>query len=89
VDGFRSALRREPVIAALFVVMWNSGFIGAGIGTAAASAVTILMWRFIAVGRRSWCCNSPSKRHRLTPRKVEVQALLGLFSQSICLFSAT
>ncbi|WP_075739055.1 DMT family transporter [Streptomyces acidiscabies] len=85
--GFRSALRGEPVVAALFVVLWSSGFIGAGLGTAVSSAVTILMWRFIAVAAVLLLLQFVVKRHRMSRGEVAVQVLLGLFSQSIYLFS--
>ncbi|MFI5526702.1 DMT family transporter [Streptomyces platensis] len=74
-------------MAAAFVIMWSSGFIGAGLGTAVSSAVTILMWRFIAVAAALLTLQFAIKRHRLTPREIVVQSLLGLFSQSIYLFS--
>ncbi|MFF2807997.1 DMT family transporter [Streptomyces sp. NPDC058000] len=86
-SGLRTALRGDLVMAALFVVLWSSGFIGAGIGTAVSSAVTILMWRFIAVGAALLALQFVIRRHRLTPREILVQSLLGLFSQSIYLFS--
>lgn len=86
-SGLRGALRGEPVLAALFVVMWSSGFIGAGLGTAVASAVTILMWRFIAVAAILLLLQFVIRRHRMGPAELAVQVLLGLFSQSVYLFS--
>ncbi|WP_242902351.1 DMT family transporter [Actinomadura terrae] len=76
-----------PVLAAVFVVMWSSGFIGAGIGTAAAGTETILMWRFIALAVLLLTWQFVIRRRRLTAREIGVQALLGLFSQSVYLFS--
>ncbi|MFF7092522.1 DMT family transporter [Streptomyces rubradiris] len=78
---------RNGAIAALFVVMWSSGFIGAGLGTAVSSAVTILMWRFIAVAAVLLSLQFLVRRRRMTPRAIAVQALIGLFSQSVYLYS--
>ncbi|MEV5881246.1 DMT family transporter [Streptomyces sp. NPDC052020] len=78
---------RNGLIAALFVVMWSSGFIGAGLGTAVSSAVTILMWRFIAVAAVLVAVQFVIRRRRLTLRAVMIQAVIGLFSQSIYLYS--
>ncbi|MFJ9635697.1 DMT family transporter [Streptomyces sp. NPDC101178] len=86
-NGIRTALRGGPVIAFLFVIMWSSGFIGAGLGTAVSSAVTILMWRFITVAAILLVLQFAIRKHRMSPREVAVQALLGLFSQSIYLYS--
>lgn len=36
-------------MSAAFVVCWSSGFIGAKLGAAEASVLTILMWRFLVV----------------------------------------
>jgi drug/metabolite transporter (DMT)-like permease len=78
---------RSGVIAALFVIMWSSGFIGAGIGTAVSSAVTILMWRFIAVGAALVVLQFVIRRRRLSLREVAIQAAVGLLSQSVYLYS--
>ncbi|MBD0863153.1 DMT family transporter [Gordonia sp. zg691] len=37
------------VMSAVFVVCWSSGFIGAKLGAAEASVLTILMWRFLVI----------------------------------------
>ncbi|MCM2579607.1 DMT family transporter [Streptomyces meridianus] len=86
-DGLRAGLKAQPVVAAVFVIMWSSGFIGAAIGTAVSSAVTLLMWRFIVVGVLLVTWQFVIRRRRLTLREVAVLALLGIFSQSIYLFS--
>ncbi len=86
-NGLRAGMRSGPVVAGLFVVMWSSGFIGAAIGTAVSSAVTLLMWRFIALAVMLLTWQFVIRRRRLTPREIVVQALLGLFSQSIYLLS--
>lgn len=38
------------MLAAALVVLWSSGFVGAQLGTGAASATTLLVWRFLAAG---------------------------------------
>ncbi|CAM5679726.1 DMT family transporter OS=Streptomyces rimosus subsp. rimosus (strain ATCC / DSM 40260 / JCM 4667 / NRRL 2234) OX=1265868 GN=SRIM_012150 PE=4 SV=1 [Streptomyces rimosus subsp. rimosus] len=72
------------LLSVAFVLCWSSGFIGAKLGAGSASAVTVLMWRFLplavvlivvaAVSRTSW--------RGLTPRDVARQAAIGVLSQS-------
>ncbi|MER5782571.1 DMT family transporter [Streptomyces mobaraensis] len=71
------------LLSAAFVLCWSSGFIGAKLGAGSASAITILMWRFlppaaaltaVAAARTSW--------RGLTARDVARQAAIGLLSQS-------
>ncbi|GHH30715.1 DMT family transporter [Lentzea cavernae] len=71
------------LLSAAFVLCWSSGFIGAKLGTGSASAITVLMWRFLplavvllafAVVKKSW--------QGLTARDVGRQALIGVLSQS-------
>ncbi|MFD8572134.1 DMT family transporter, partial [Streptomyces sp. NPDC059639] len=65
-----------------FVLTWSSGFIGAKLGAAEASAVTTLMWRFLplalvlaaVVGRRAV--------RELTARSLARQIAVGALSQS-------
>ncbi|MFI1931738.1 DMT family transporter [Streptomyces sp. NPDC020330] len=68
-----------------FVLCWSSGFIGAKLGAGSASALTILMWRFlpltvvlavvaVTVARASW--------RGLGARDVVRQAVIGTLSQS-------
>ncbi|MFJ9108456.1 DMT family transporter [Streptomyces sp. NPDC102283] len=68
-----------------FVLCWSSGFIGAKLGAGGASALTILMWRFlpltvvlavvaVTVARASW--------RGLGVRDVVRQAVIGVLSQS-------
>ena len=47
--GIPRALRgwRTVALAALFVLCWSSGFIGAKLGAAEAPVPTVLMWRFL------------------------------------------
>ncbi|MCO6000001.1 DMT family transporter [Actinoallomurus rhizosphaericola] len=73
------------VLAALFVLCWSSGFVGAKLGAAEAPVTTILMWRFVplavlllaaVLARRRR--GSPLPSGRDTARHV----LIGLLSQS-------
>lgn len=72
-----------------FVLCWSSGFIGAKLGAGSASALTILMWRFLplavllvavaVVTRAAW--------RGLTTRDLTRQAVVGVLSQSGYLLS--
>ncbi|AZQ32870.1 DMT family transporter [Streptomyces cyaneochromogenes] len=72
------------LLSIAFVLCWSSGFIGAKLGAGSASAVTILMWRFLplavvligvaVVSRASW--------RGLAARDVARQAAIGVLSQS-------
>ncbi|MET7901139.1 DMT family transporter [Streptomyces sp. NPDC005336] len=73
------------LLSIAFVLCWSSGFIGAKLGAGSASAVTILMWRFlpltvilivvaVTVARTSW--------RGLAVRDVARQAMIGVLSQS-------
>ncbi|MFD4640120.1 DMT family transporter [Lentzea sp. NPDC058436] len=71
------------LLSAAFVLCWSSGFIGAKLGAGSASAVTVLMWRFLPLAlvlvafaalRKSW--------RGLAARDVGRQALIGVLSQS-------
>ncbi|RCV56998.1 DMT family transporter [Marinitenerispora sediminis] len=73
------------LLSAAFVLCWSSGFIGAKLGAGSASAITVLMWRFLplavilavvaaSVARTSW--------RGVTPRDVARQAVIGVLSQS-------
>lgn len=71
------------LLSTAFVLCWSSGFIGARLGAGSASAVTILMWRFlplavilivIAAARTWW--------RGLVVRDVVRQVLIGVLSQS-------
>jgi drug/metabolite transporter (DMT)-like permease len=71
------------LLSIAFVLCWSSGFIGAKLGAGSASALTILMWRFlplavilivIAAATTSW--------RGLTVRDVARQAVIGVLSQS-------
>ncbi|MFF9205439.1 DMT family transporter [Streptomyces sp. NPDC014986] len=73
------------LLSIAFVLCWSSGFIGAKLGAGSASAVTVLMWRFLplavvltvvaaTVAGASW--------RGLTVRDVARQAMIGVLSQS-------
>ncbi|MER6151851.1 DMT family transporter [Streptomyces hirsutus] len=73
------------LLSIAFVLCWSSGFIGAKLGAGSASAVTILMWRFlpltvilivvaVTAARTSW--------RGLAVRDVARQAMIGVLSQS-------
>ncbi|MER6184147.1 DMT family transporter [Streptomyces sp. NPDC001652] len=72
------------LLSIAFVICWSSGFIGAKLGAGSASAITILMWRFLplavlliavaTVSRTSW--------RDLSVRDVARQAVIGTLSQS-------
>ncbi|MER7376015.1 DMT family transporter [Streptomyces lanatus] len=75
----------NALLSIAFVLCWSSGFIGAKLGAGSASAVTILMWRFLPlavvllvvaalVGRASW--------RGLGARDVVRQTVIGALSQS-------
>ncbi|MFF5479447.1 DMT family transporter [Streptomyces sp. NPDC012935] len=75
----------NALLSLAFVLSWSSGFIGAKLGAGSASAVTILMWRFLplavilvivaaVLGRASW--------RGLTGRDLARQAVIGTLSQS-------
>lgn len=85
--ALRRGLSSDPLAAGLLVIMWSSGFIGAALGTAVSTAVTLLMWRFIMLAVPLLAWRFLIKRSRLAPREAAVQTLLGLFSQSIFLLS--
>ncbi|XQY92237.1 DMT family transporter [Metabacillus sp. HB246100] len=74
--------KQIDILAAVgFVVMWSSGFIGARLGTAEASSMTILMWRFIvaAIVLGGWWIWR--QRKKLSMKAVISQSLIGLFAQ--------
>ncbi|WP_344393980.1 DMT family transporter [Streptomyces vastus] len=68
-----------------FVVAWSSGFIGAKLGAGSASAVTLLMWRFLplalVLGIVALTVARTSLRE-LTPRDLRRQVAVGALSQS-------
>ncbi|MFS8201585.1 DMT family transporter [Streptomyces sp. CWNU-52B] len=73
------------LLSIAFVGAWSSGFIGAKLGSGTASAVTLLMWRFLplalALGAVALTTARASWRH-LGPRDLLRQAAIGTLSQS-------
>lgn len=77
------------LLSIAFVFCWSSGFIGAKLGAGSASAVTILMWRFLPLAvilmviatlyRTPW--------RGLAVRDVARQAMIGVLSQSCYLLT--
>ncbi|WP_234440529.1 DMT family transporter [Streptomyces rimosus] len=72
------------LLSAAFVLCWSSGFIGAKLGAGSASAVTVLMWRFLplAVILIAVAPLSRAAWRGLTARDVARQAVIGVLSQS-------
>ncbi|MEO3790714.1 DMT family transporter [Nonomuraea sp. B10E15] len=72
------------LLSIAFVLCWSSGFIGAKLGVGTASAVTILMWRFLplAVVLVAIAALSGTSWRGLTARDVARQAMIGVLSQS-------
>ncbi|MFE0172095.1 DMT family transporter [Streptomyces sp. NPDC059002] len=73
------------LLSIAFVLTWSSGFIGAKLGAGSASAVTVLMWRFLPLAvvlavvaltltRASW--------RGVTARDIGRQTAVGALSQS-------
>lgn len=71
------------LLSAAFVLCWSSGFIGAKLGAGSASAVTVLMWRFLPLAVVLLVFVVVSRAWRgLAPRDLGRQALIGVLSQS-------
>lgn len=72
------------LLSITFVLCWSSGFIGAKLGAGSASAVTILMWRFLplAVALMGVAIASRVSWRGLSARDVARQAAIGVLSQS-------
>ncbi|MFH8573550.1 DMT family transporter [Streptomyces sp. NPDC017993] len=73
------------LLSIAFVVCWSSGFIGAKLGAGTASAVTILMWRFLPLAVVLLvvsACFARASWRGLTGRAVARQMVVGLLSQS-------
>ncbi|MFD5495878.1 DMT family transporter [Streptomyces sp. GDS52] len=72
------------LLSIAFVLCWSSGFIGAKLGAGSASAVTILMWRFLplAVVLIVIATTSGTSWRGLTVRDVARQSMIGALSQS-------
>ncbi|MEU0453646.1 EamA family transporter, partial [Streptomyces sp. NPDC006129] len=77
------------LLSLAFVLCWSSGFIGAKLGAGSASALTVLMWRFLplAVVLVAVAVVLRSAWRGLTARDVTRQAVIGVLSQSGYLLS--
>ncbi|MCG3039924.1 DMT family transporter [Streptomyces sp. S1A] len=77
------------LLSLAFVLCWSSGFIGAKLGAGSASAITVLMWRFLplAVVLVAVAVVMRSAWRGLTARDVTRQAVIGVLSQSGYLLS--
>jgi drug/metabolite transporter (DMT)-like permease len=80
----------EAVLAAGFVVLWSSGFIGAKLGTQDGGAYSMLMWRFLIATALllGWAWLRRGRRPRLSGRQIGVQAGIGLLAQGVYLLGA-
>ncbi|MFF2852367.1 DMT family transporter [Streptomyces sp. NPDC058001] len=77
------------LLSITFVLCWSSGFIGAKLGAGSASAVTILMWRFLPLALILIVIGTVSRTwwRGLAVRVVARQAVIGVLSQSGYLFT--
>lgn len=88
--ALRGAARSNSAIAAGFVVMWSSGFIGARLGTDTATTITILTWRFLVAavvllaGWALWHALR-SNRRPLSRHEIGTQVAVGLLAQGVYL----
>lgn len=85
------ASRVDAAAAAVLVVCWSSGFIGATLGTRSAPVETVLAWRTLvsAIVLGAWAL---ARGERVGPAAVARQAALGLLVQVLYLggvFAAT
>lgn len=71
----------DAALAATFVLSWSSGFVGAELGSTAATATTLLTWRFILSAVLLGAVVLLRGRRRTRPRDVAVQAVIGLLAQ--------
>ena len=71
-----------PVVlpAALLVVMWSSGFIGAELGTREAPAATLLAWRYL-VAAMILCAVWSVRRERVSRLALARQVVIGVLCQ--------
>lgn len=81
------------VLAALFVVCWSSGFVGAKLGTGEAPATTLLMWRALPAALLlvplCWLLarRPGSATRRPTRADLRVHVVVGVLSQSCYLLT--
>jgi drug/metabolite transporter (DMT)-like permease len=70
----------DAALAVALVVLWSSGFVGARLGTDAATATTLLVWRFLCAAAVLGLI-AAVRRPRLPRGAVWRQAVLGLLVQ--------
>ena len=75
----------DALLAAGFVVAWSSGFIGATLGTRAASVETLLMWRFVIAAPLLVLWTARRSVRPLGRRALALHSVLGLLSQGVYL----
>ncbi len=75
----------DGLLTAGFVLAWSSGFIGATLGTRAAGALTLLMWRFLIAAPLLALWSFRRGQPRLGARELARQSLVGLLSQGVYL----
>lgn len=80
-------MRTDALVAGGFVLAWSSGFVGAQLGTEAASARTLLLWRFLVVGVLVAAWWFAVSRRRLSGRELRLHAVIGALSQAVFLFA--
>ncbi|WP_025272506.1 DMT family transporter [Haloglycomyces albus] len=75
----------DKIWAALFVLFWSSGFVGAEMGTEHATALQLLVWRFIVLGLPAlgWIWY---RRHTLPARASLIMLAVGVLGQAVYLF---
>ena len=69
--AWQAASGGDAALAAGFVVLWSSGFIGAKLGTPNGDAYSMLMWRFLLAAALllAWRVLRRGRRRRLSARR--------------------
>ena len=70
----------DAALAVALVVLWSSGFVGARLGTEAATATTLLAWRFLCAAAVLGVV-AAVRRPRIPRGGIRRQAVLGLLIQ--------
>lgn len=72
-----------PVLCALFVVLWSSGFVGAKFGLEHAGTFTILFWRYLLVaGVLALAVTLMGKWRRIAPRDLGRHMTVGALAHA-------
>lgn len=80
----RPSGRADVALAAAFVVLWSSGFIGAALGTPTARTDTLLTWRLLVAGALLLLV-CVVLRVRVAPRQLPRLAVMGVLGQAVYL----